>query len=139
MHSHSSQCSEAIHRTSKTSHPMLLRRRTTNNRSSRFGFRYWRDPGPWAGSDASSQLQSFVNAVAVAGFCMGGPEYISNMLLITDRTCARWQANNAFSDFRRSERSPAHHASCFPDHHGSLAYLLRGRRAMRGCKPKLHR
>ncbi|KAK7407833.1 hypothetical protein QQX98_010004 [Neonectria punicea] len=43
----------------------------------RFGFRYWRDPGVWAGTSPSSRLESFVNAVNVAGFCMGGPEYIS--------------------------------------------------------------
>ncbi|OJJ00289.1 hypothetical protein ASPVEDRAFT_149252 [Aspergillus versicolor CBS 583.65] len=43
----------------------------------RFGFRYWRDPGPWAGADPSNRLMSFVNAVSVAAFCMGGPEYIS--------------------------------------------------------------
>ncbi|RBR25608.1 uncharacterized protein FIESC28_01571 [Fusarium coffeatum] len=43
----------------------------------RFGFRYWKDPGVWAGDDASGRLQSFVNAVNVAGFVMGGPEYIS--------------------------------------------------------------
>ena len=65
--------------------PFYCKRRITDNRSSRFGFGYWRDPGPWAGSDASSQLRSFVNAVAVAGFCMGGPEYISSMLISTVR------------------------------------------------------
>ncbi|KAL3466699.1 amino acid permease/ SLC12A domain-containing protein [Aspergillus heterothallicus] len=43
----------------------------------RFGFRYWREPGVWAGSGPSERLMSFVNAVNVAGFCMGGPEYIS--------------------------------------------------------------
>jgi amino acid transporter len=43
----------------------------------RFGFRYWRDPGPWAGDTSSKRLMSFINAVNVAGFCMGGPEYIS--------------------------------------------------------------
>ncbi|KAI1829236.1 hypothetical protein DTO006G1_9826 [Penicillium roqueforti] len=43
----------------------------------RFGFRYWKDPGPWAGADPSNRLMSFVNAVNVAAFCMGGPEYIS--------------------------------------------------------------
>lgn len=43
----------------------------------RFGFRNWRDPGPWAGDNPSGQLMSFINAVNVAGFCMGGPEYIS--------------------------------------------------------------
>jgi amino acid transporter len=42
-----------------------------------YGFRYWKDPGPWAGNSASTRLMSFVNAVNVAGFCMGGPEYIS--------------------------------------------------------------
>lgn len=45
---------------------------------SRFGFRYWKNPGPWAGEDASGRLISFVNAVNVAGFCMAGPEYISS-------------------------------------------------------------
>ncbi|KAL4810346.1 amino acid permease/ SLC12A domain-containing protein [Aspergillus unguis] len=43
----------------------------------RFGFRYWREPGIWAGADPSNRLMSFVNAVNVAAFCMGGPEYIS--------------------------------------------------------------
>ncbi|WRT65955.1 uncharacterized protein IL334_002906 [Kwoniella shivajii] len=43
----------------------------------KFGFRYWKDPGPWAGEDASGKLEAFINAVNVAGFCMGGPEYIS--------------------------------------------------------------
>ncbi|WVQ65195.1 uncharacterized protein L199_003368 [Kwoniella botswanensis] len=43
----------------------------------RFGFRYWKNPGPWAGETASGRLESFVNAVNVAGFCMGGPEYLS--------------------------------------------------------------
>ncbi|KAJ5584726.1 uncharacterized protein N7459_004526 [Penicillium hispanicum] len=43
----------------------------------RFGFRYWKEPGLWAGADSSGRLMSFVNAVNVAGFCMGGPEYIS--------------------------------------------------------------
>ncbi|KAJ0424043.1 amino acid permease/ SLC12A domain-containing protein [Aspergillus carlsbadensis] len=44
---------------------------------SRFGFRYWRYPGVWSGASHSERLMSFVNAVNVAGFCMGGPEYIS--------------------------------------------------------------
>ncbi|OQD71062.1 hypothetical protein PENPOL_c001G05294 [Penicillium polonicum] len=48
-----------------------------NPLNDRFGFRYWKDPGPWAGSDPSNRLMSFVNAVNVAAFCMGGPEYIS--------------------------------------------------------------
>ncbi|WVQ76328.1 hypothetical protein IAR50_005993 [Cryptococcus sp. DSM 104548] len=43
----------------------------------RFGFRYWKDPGPWAGDSNISRFESFVNAVIVAGFVMGGPEYIS--------------------------------------------------------------
>ncbi|RMJ18276.1 hypothetical protein CDV36_002040 [Fusarium kuroshium] len=43
----------------------------------RFGFRYWKDPGVWAGANGTTRLQSFVNAVNVAGYCMGGPEYIS--------------------------------------------------------------
>ncbi|KIR57657.1 hypothetical protein I312_106766 [Cryptococcus bacillisporus CA1280] len=43
----------------------------------RFGFRYWKDPGPWAGDSPSTRLESFINAVNTAGFCMGGPEYIS--------------------------------------------------------------
>ncbi|WVR04390.1 hypothetical protein IAU60_001392 [Kwoniella sp. DSM 27419] len=43
----------------------------------KYGFRYWKDPGPWAGDSASKKLMSFVNAVNVAGFCTGGPEYIS--------------------------------------------------------------
>ncbi|OCF41832.1 amino acid transporter [Kwoniella heveanensis CBS 569] len=42
-----------------------------------YGFRYWKDPGVWVGDNASTRLQSFINAVNVAGFCMGGPEYIS--------------------------------------------------------------
>jgi amino acid permease len=48
---------------------------------SRFGFRYWKDPGPWAGADPSNRLMSFVNAVNVAAFCMGGPEYISSKFI----------------------------------------------------------
>ncbi|KAJ5248169.1 hypothetical protein N7524_012129 [Penicillium chrysogenum] len=48
-----------------------------NPLNDRFGFRYWKDPGPWAGADPSNRLMSFVNAVNVAAFCMGGPEYIS--------------------------------------------------------------
>ncbi|KAJ4245020.1 hypothetical protein NW762_014227 [Fusarium torreyae] len=48
-----------------------------NPLNDRFGFRYWKNPGPWAGDDASGRLISFVNAVNVAGFCMAGPEYIS--------------------------------------------------------------
>ncbi|WWC68368.1 uncharacterized protein I206_102293 [Kwoniella pini CBS 10737] len=43
----------------------------------RFGFRHWKNPGPWAGDSPSTRLESFVNAVNVAGFIMGGPEYIS--------------------------------------------------------------
>ncbi|EAL20972.1 hypothetical protein CNBD5730 [Cryptococcus deneoformans B-3501A] len=43
----------------------------------RFGFRYWKDPGPWAGDSPSTRLESFINAVNTAGFCIGGPEYIS--------------------------------------------------------------
>lgn len=42
-----------------------------------YGFRYWKEPGPWVGNTAGTRLQSFVNAVNVAGFVMGGPEYIS--------------------------------------------------------------
>ncbi|KAM0439262.1 hypothetical protein ACHAQK_006368 [Fusarium lateritium] len=49
-----------------------------NPLNDRFGFRYWKDPGVWAGNDAGERLQSFVNAVNVAGFVMGGPEYISS-------------------------------------------------------------
>ena len=45
--------------------------------SSRFGFRYWIDPGPWVGDTASTRLQSLINSINTAGFCMGGPEYIS--------------------------------------------------------------
>ncbi|WVQ79668.1 hypothetical protein IAT38_001768 [Cryptococcus sp. DSM 104549] len=41
-----------------------------------YGFRYWKDPGPWVGDSPSTRLQSFINAVNVAGFCIG-PEYIS--------------------------------------------------------------
>lgn len=52
---------------------------------SRFGFRYWKDPGPWVGTDDSSRLMSFVNAINVAGFCMGGPEYISSQSSIPIR------------------------------------------------------
>ncbi|KAF4428889.1 Amino acid transporter [Fusarium acutatum] len=48
-----------------------------NPLNDRFGFRYWKDPGVWAGDDAGSRLEFFVNAVNVAGFVMGGPEYIS--------------------------------------------------------------
>ncbi|RSM09165.1 hypothetical protein CEP52_004263 [Fusarium oligoseptatum] len=48
-----------------------------NPLNDRFGFRYWRDPGPWAGDDASNRLISFLNALNVAGFCIVGPEYIS--------------------------------------------------------------
>lgn len=43
----------------------------------RFGFRYWKNPGPWAGDSSSTRLESFINAVNTAGFCIGGPEYIS--------------------------------------------------------------
>ncbi|ODN75770.1 hypothetical protein L202_05779 [Cryptococcus amylolentus CBS 6039] len=42
-----------------------------------FGFRYWKNPGPWAGNTPTTRLQAFVNAVNVAGFSMGGPEYLS--------------------------------------------------------------
>ncbi|KAL4969641.1 amino acid permease/ SLC12A domain-containing protein [Aspergillus stella-maris] len=48
-----------------------------NPLNDRFGFRYWREPGVWAGADPSNRLMSFINAVNVAAFCMGGPEYIS--------------------------------------------------------------
>ncbi|KAH7234844.1 amino acid permease-domain-containing protein [Fusarium redolens] len=48
-----------------------------NPLNDRFGFRYWKDPGVWAGDDAGSRLKSFINAVNVAGFVMGDPEYIS--------------------------------------------------------------
>ncbi|KAL4884582.1 amino acid permease/ SLC12A domain-containing protein [Aspergillus karnatakaensis] len=48
-----------------------------NPLNDRFGFRYWKDPGVWAGDGPSDRLMSFINAVNVAGFCMGGPEYIS--------------------------------------------------------------
>ncbi|RDW86477.1 uncharacterized protein DSM5745_03119 [Aspergillus mulundensis] len=48
-----------------------------NPMNDRFGFRYWKEPGVWAGADPSNRLMSFVNAVNVAAFCMGGPEYIS--------------------------------------------------------------
>ncbi|KAK8845633.1 hypothetical protein IAR55_006349 [Kwoniella newhampshirensis] len=43
----------------------------------KFGFRHWKHPGPWVGDSASTRLESFVNAVNVAGFCIAGPEYIS--------------------------------------------------------------
>ncbi|KAK2805089.1 hypothetical protein FQN50_006334 [Emmonsiellopsis sp. PD_5] len=43
----------------------------------RYGFRYWKDPGVWAGEDPSHRLMSFINAVNVAGFCTAGPEYLS--------------------------------------------------------------
>ncbi|RTE80911.1 hypothetical protein BHE90_004622 [Fusarium euwallaceae] len=48
-----------------------------NPLNDRFGFRYWKDPGPWAGDDASNRVISFLNALNVAGFCIVGPEYIS--------------------------------------------------------------
>ncbi|KAK8068769.1 hypothetical protein PG994_005385 [Apiospora phragmitis] len=48
-----------------------------NPQHDRFGFGHWRDPGVWVGADSSRRLVSFVNAVNVAGFCMGVPEYIS--------------------------------------------------------------
>jgi len=44
---------------------------------SRFGFRYWKEPTPWVGDSPATRLESFINAVNVAGFCMGGPEYLS--------------------------------------------------------------
>ncbi|KAL6231033.1 hypothetical protein BDW75DRAFT_233944 [Aspergillus navahoensis] len=47
-----------------------------NPMNDRFGFRYWKEPGIWAGADPSDRLMSFLDAVNVA-FCMGGPEYIS--------------------------------------------------------------
>jgi hypothetical protein len=34
-----------------------------------YGFRYWKEPGVWVGSDSSGKLQSFVNAVNV-GKCL---------------------------------------------------------------------
>ncbi|THY71476.1 putative amino acid transporter [Aureobasidium pullulans] len=43
----------------------------------RFGFRYWKEPGLWTGDSPVARLESFVNAVNVAGFVMSGPEYIS--------------------------------------------------------------
>ncbi|EWY95049.1 hypothetical protein FOYG_04174 [Fusarium oxysporum NRRL 32931] len=43
----------------------------------RFGFWYWQNPGPWVGNTAPTRLQSFVNGVNVAGYCIGGPEYLS--------------------------------------------------------------
>ncbi|CAI6095196.1 unnamed protein product [Clonostachys chloroleuca] len=43
----------------------------------RFGFRFWQNPGPWVGNTAPTRLQSFVNGVNVAGYCIGGPEYLS--------------------------------------------------------------
>ena len=42
-----------------------------------YGFQHCKSPGPWVGNTAGTRLQSFVNAVNVAGFVMGGPEYIS--------------------------------------------------------------
>ncbi|KAL2808417.1 amino acid permease/ SLC12A domain-containing protein [Aspergillus granulosus] len=39
---------------------------------SRFGFRYWKEPGVWAGAGPSERLMSFVNAVNVAGFLIAG-------------------------------------------------------------------
>ncbi|KAL4913701.1 amino acid permease/ SLC12A domain-containing protein [Aspergillus aurantiobrunneus] len=48
-----------------------------NPMNDRFGFRYWKEPGIWAGADPSNRLMSFIDAVNVAAFCMGGPEYIS--------------------------------------------------------------
>lgn len=42
------------------------------------------------------------------------------------------------SDCGRGKRSSAYYSSCFPDYHGSLAYLLCGRRAVRWCKTQLH-
>ncbi|CAH0052283.1 unnamed protein product [Clonostachys solani] len=48
-----------------------------NPLNDRFGFRHWKDPGPWKGDTAGEQLMSFVNGVNVAGFVMAGPEYIS--------------------------------------------------------------
>ncbi|KAH0285379.1 putative amino acid transporter [Aureobasidium namibiae CBS 147.97] len=43
----------------------------------RFGFRYWKEPTPWVGDSPATRLESFINSVNVAGFCMGGPEYLS--------------------------------------------------------------
>ncbi|WWD22589.1 hypothetical protein CI109_107082 [Kwoniella shandongensis] len=43
----------------------------------KYGFRYWKNPGPWVGDSPSTRLESFINAINVAGFCMGGPEYLS--------------------------------------------------------------
>ncbi len=48
-----------------------------NPLNDRFGFRYWKDPGPWMGDTPTDRLLSFINAVNVAGFCMAGPDYIS--------------------------------------------------------------
>ncbi|CBF76257.1 hypothetical protein AN5024.2 [Aspergillus nidulans FGSC A4] len=45
-----------------------------NTLCSRFGFRYWKEPGLWAGAKPSGMLMSFVDAANVAAFCMGGPD-----------------------------------------------------------------
>ena len=52
-----------------------------NTLCSRFGFRYWKEPGLWAGAKPSGMLMSFVDAANVAAFCMGGPEYIPSRFL----------------------------------------------------------
>lgn len=58
--------------------PLIFTETDRSPKLSRFGFRYWKSPGPWAGEDSSGRLISFLNAVNVAGFCMAGPEYISS-------------------------------------------------------------
>ncbi|KEQ91163.1 hypothetical protein AUEXF2481DRAFT_48389 [Aureobasidium subglaciale EXF-2481] len=48
-----------------------------NPANDRFGFRYYKEPGPWVGRTPTTRLESFINAVNVAGFVVAGPDYIS--------------------------------------------------------------
>lgn len=86
---------------------------------SRFGFRYWRDPGPWAGADPSNRLMSFVNAVNVAAFCMGGPEYISSKQAATRNVS--WLIS--CSDRWRIKR-PSSHRTTGIQHYYDSSYCL---------------
>lgn len=42
-----------------------------------YGFRYWKTPGPMAGSGDLGRFEGFLGALWAASFCIVGPEYIS--------------------------------------------------------------
>ncbi|OCF44858.1 amino acid transporter [Kwoniella heveanensis CBS 569] len=50
-----------------------------NPQGDKFGFRYWKDPGPFAGETAALRMKGIFDAVLWAAFALGGPDWISLM------------------------------------------------------------